>query len=145
MASLPPCSLCRLSENIRPYFENNKKTILIYSIFAILLIEWFSMGYQYIVPQTPNLVYDRYLFFWYPLLSQLSLFVLFFSLYLWKEKLHFCFRKSATTFYLSLYYLLGVVGVLFCIQANLYYTIISIGSIAIATLIFIVSFFKQLD
>lgn len=145
MASLSPCSLCRLSEGIRPYFETNKKTFLIYSIFVVILIEWFSMVYQYIVPQTPNLVYDRYLFFWYPLLSQLALFVLFFSLYLWKERLHFCFRKSATTFYLSLYYLLGVFGVLFCIQANLYYTIISITSIGLATLIFIVSFFKQLD
>lgn len=145
MASLPPCSLCRLSEGIRPYFENNKKLILVYSIFAILIIEWFSLFYQKIVPQTPNLVYDRYLFFWYPLLTQLALFVLFFSLYLWKERLHFCFRKSATTFYLSLYYLLGVFGVLFCIQANLYYTIISITSIGIATLIFIVSFFKEID
>lgn len=145
MASLPPCSLCRLSEGIRPYFENNKKLILVYSIFAILIIEWFSLFYQKIVPQTPNLVYDRYLFFWYPLLTQLALFVLFFSLYLWKERLHFCFRKSATTFYLSLYYLLGVFGVLFCIQANLYYTIISITSIGLATLIFIVSFFKEID
>lgn len=145
MASLPPCSLCRLSEGIRPYFENNKKTILVYSVFAVILIEWFSMIYQYIVPQTPNLVYDRYLFFWYPLLTQLALFVLFFSLYLWKERLHFCFRKSAATFYLALYYLLGVIGVLFCIQANLYYMIISVASIGLATLIFIVSFFKQLD
>jgi hypothetical protein len=145
MASLPPCSLCRLSEGIRPYFENNKKTILVYSVFAVILIEWFSMIYQYIVPQTPNLVYDRYLFFWYPLLSQLALFVLFFSLYLWKERLHFCFRKSAATFYLALYYLLGVFGVLFCIQANLYYTIISVASIGLATLIFIVSFLKQND
>jgi hypothetical protein len=145
MASLPPCSLCRLSEVIRPYFENNKKMILVYSIFAVIIIEWFSMIYQYNVPQTANLVYDRYLFFWYPLLSQLALFVLFFSLYLWKERLHFCFRKSATTFYLALYYLLGVFGVLFCIQANLYYTIISITSIGLATLLFIVSFFKQLD
>jgi len=145
MATLPPCSLCRLSEGIRSYFENNKKTILVYSVFAVILIEWFSMIYQYIVPQTPNLVYNRYLFFWYPLLTQLALFVLFFSLWLWKDRLHFCFRKSAATFYLACYYMLGIISVVFCIQANLYYSIVTYGTLGLATLIFIVSFFKEID
>jgi hypothetical protein len=143
MPALPPCSLCRGPEKIRTYLDSNKKPVLVYSVFIVLLIEWFSNIYQKFVPQTPNLVYDRYLMFWYPMLSQLALFVLFFSLYLWKDRLHFCFRKSAATFYLSCYYLLGFFSVLFCFSASFYYCVISYTSLALATLIFIASIFNK--
>jgi hypothetical protein len=143
MPAVPPCALCKTPEKIRIYLESNKKPVLVFSVFVVLLIEWFSIAYQKFVPQTPNLVYDRYLFFWYPMLTQLALFILFFSLYLWKDRLHFCFRKSATTFYLSCYYLLGFLGVLFCFSASIYYTIISFTSLVLGTLIFIVSLFNK--
>ena len=145
MAVIPTCSLCKAPEKLRVYMESNKRLVLVYSIFAVLVIEWFSLFISKTNPSNPNQPFDNYLMFWYPLLTQLALFVLFFSLWLWKDRLHFCFRKSATTFYLAFYYLFGVIGVLFCIQANLYYTIISITSIGLATLIFIVSFFKEID
>ena len=86
-----------------------------------------------------------YLFFWYPLLTQLALFVVFFSLFLWKERLHFCARKSAATFYLSLYYALGVFAVIFCMRESLYYQIVSISSLILASLVFLASILKSED
>lgn len=143
MAALPPCSLCRTPEKVRTYFETNKKPFLTYSIFILLVLEWFSLGYQKTFPQTPNMVYDRYLFFWYPLLTQLGFFVVCFSLFLWKDRFHFCYRKSAVVFYLSCYYLLGFLGVLFCFSASIYYTIVSYSSLFIASFLFIVSLYKN--
>lgn len=143
MASVALCTLCRVPEKIRMYLDSNKKTFIIISIFIVLVTEWFSIIYQKIVPQTPNMVYDRYLFFWYPLLTQFVLFIILFSLFLWKERLHFCGRKSATTFYLALYYFFGFTAVLFCFSASIYYTIISYTSIALATIVFLASILKE--
>lgn len=143
MAAVGLCSLCRVPEKIRVYLESNKKPFLVFSIFMVLLIEWFSIGYLKFVPQVKPAVYEPYTMFWYPMLTQLALFIVFFSLFLWKDRLHFCGRKSAATFYLSLYYLFGVLAVLFCFSANFYYTVISYTSIALASLLFIVSLFKS--
>jgi len=143
MASVALCALCRVPEKIRLYLESNKRTFIVYSIFLVLLAEWFSIIYQSVVPQTLNMVYDSYLFFWYPLLTQFVLGIVFFSLFLWKERLHFCGRKSATTFYLSMYYLLGFFAVLFCFSATFYYAIISYTSIGLATMLFVSSIIKD--
>ncbi len=143
MAALPICSLCRGPERIRKAIEPNKKNFLVFSIFMVLLIEWFSIIYLNTYEQKQQIVYDKYLFFWYPLLTQLALFIILFSIFLWKERLHFCARKSATTFYLSLYYALGFFAVLFCLQAKLYYQIITISNLFVASYVFLVSIFKN--
>ena len=143
MAAVGFCSLCRIPEKIRVYLESDKKLFLVFSIFMVLLIEWFSIGYLKFVPQVKPAFYEPYAMFWYPMLTQLALFIVFFSLFLWKERLHFCGRKSAATFYLSLYYLFGFLAVLFCFSANFYYTVISYTSIALASMLFIVSLFKS--
>lgn len=143
MAAVGFCSLCRIPEKIRVYLESNKKPFLVFSIFMVLLIEWFSIGYLKFVPQVKLVVYEPYTMFWYPMLTQLALFIVFFSLFLWKDRLHFCGRKSAATFYLSLYYLFGFLAVLFCFSANFYYSVISYTSIALASMLFIVSLFKS--
>lgn len=144
MAAITKCSLCRLPNYVQTKLENKKKPFLVFSIFLILLIEWFSIIYLQHVQITEN-VTDFYIVKIYPFLTQLSLFILFASLFLWKEKLRFCFRKSATTFYLSLYYLFGCVAILFCLQSEIYYTVVSYGSLGIASFIFLISLFKTND
>lgn len=145
MAALPPCSLCRTPEKIRTYLDTNKQPFLTYSIFFILLIEWYSAFYIYTNPSSSINTKNEYLQFWYPMLSQLALFIVFFSLFLWKERLRFCYRKSAVCFYLSSYYFLGFLGVLFCLNANVYYILINYGTIAIASFLFIASVYNKLE
>ncbi len=145
MAALSPCSLCRVSEVVQKKFENNKKPILIYSIFAVLLIEWFSffyVKYFHVVTEKCN---DFYLVKVYPFLSQLCLFILFFSIFLWRDRLHFCFRKTAATFYLSVYYIFNCLAVVFCFNINFYYEILTYSILGIASLLFLVSFLKTND
>ena len=143
MATLPICSLCKIPEKIRVSLEKEKKIFLVFSIFIVLIFEWFSIYYVSTHDQSKQIIYDVYLMFWYPLLTQLSMFIIFFSLFLWKERLHFCFRKSATTFYMSLYYLFGVFSVLFCVSSSFYYETVTTGSLSIARFLFLVSLWKN--
>lgn len=145
MAALSPCSLCRIPERVLQSVVKNKKQFLIYSIFIILIIEWFSLFYLKVHHKPTQIVTDYYVAKMYPFLSQLALFVMFFSVYLWRDRLHFCFRKTATTFYLSCYYLFNSISVLLCLNASIYYEFISYGFLAIASLLFFVSFLKRID
>lgn len=145
MAALPPCSLCRVPEKVSKFLDNKKSNFLKFAIFFILLIEWFSNLFVKNYSAPLHDCKDVYLTFVYPLLSQLALFIMFFSIFLWKDRLHFCSRKSATTFYLSLYYLFGVVSLVFCLSANIYYTLISYAALAFASLLFVASFYNKLN
>lgn len=145
MATLPPCSLCRVSEIVQKKLETNKRPILVYSIFFVLLIEWFSLFYIKNIHVTTDNCTDFYTTKMYPFLSQLCLFVMFFSIFLWRERLRFCFRKTAATFYLSCYYLLNLFAVLFCLDASVYYQLLVYGVLGIASLLFIVSLKNNIE
>lgn len=145
MATLPTCALCKIPERVLQSVIKNKKQFLIYSIFIILLIEWFSLIYLKGFHKTTQIVTDYYVAKMYPFLSQLALFVMFFSIFLWRDRLHFCFRKTATTFYLSCYYLFNSISVLLCLNASIYYELVSYGFLAIASLVFFVSFLKTVE
>jgi len=125
MSVLNGCSLCRPASYIKSKLEDNKKPFLVYSIFAILLIEWFSIIYLKFFHGITNVTTDFYDAKVAPFLTNLALFILLFSLFLWKDRLHFCFRKSATTFYLSCYYLFNAIAVVFCLNASIYYVVIA--------------------
>lgn len=139
MAVLNSCSLCRPADFVKSKLENNKKPFLIYSIFFVLLFEWSSAVYLKYFHGVTNVTTDFYDAKVSPFLTNASLFVLMFSLFLWKDRLHFCFRKSSTAFYLSCYYLFNAVSVLFCLNASIYYGIIAYAFLIIATFLFIVS------
>jgi hypothetical protein len=141
MAALGNCSLCRLPNYIQKKLENNKRPFLVYSIFLVLIIEWFSIIYLNFHKTTEKIT-DFYVVKLYPFLTQFVLFIIFLSLFLWKEKLRFCSRKSASTFYLSMYYLFGCFAIIFCMQASLYYLVLSFSSLALASLLLFVSFLK---
>ena len=137
MAVLGNCSLCRPAEYIKSKFKNSK-SFLTYSIFGVLLIEWISFIYLKLNP-IKEVITDSYMTKVNPFLTNLALFIIVFSIFLWKDRLHFCFRKSATTFYLSVYYLFNAFAVLTCLNAYVYYLYVSIGLLIVSTLLFVAS------
>lgn len=137
MAVLGSCSLCKPAEYIKSKLESNKKNFLVYSIFGILLIEWLSFIYLKLNP-IKEVITDSYMTKVNPFFTNLALFIIIFSIFLWKDRLHFCFRKSATTFYLSVYYLFNAIAVLTCLNASKYYLYVSISFLSVASFLFIV-------
>lgn len=138
MAVLGNCSLCRPAEYIKNKLENNKKEFLTYSFFMVLLIEWISFIYLILNPIKEQIT-DSYMTKVNPFLTNSALFIIVFSVFLWQDRLRFCFRKSATTFYLAVYYFFNAIAVLTCLNAYSYYLWVSIGLLSISTFLFIVS------
>lgn len=139
MSVLNGCSLCRPAEYIKSKLEENKKEFLTYSIFLILLIEWASFVYLKWFHGITKVTTDFYDAKVAPFTTNLALFIILFSIFLWQDRLRFCFRKSATTFYLSVYYFFNAFAVLTCLNAYVYYFYVSIGLLSISTLLFIAS------
>lgn len=142
MASVPKCSLCKITEKLEKTFENKKKNFLVYSMFIILSVEVFSFFMN--IFHTPNKNgYDLYSDFVYIALTQLVLFLLVSSIFLWRERLHFCLRKATATMFLSSYYLFNFLAVIFCFSANFYFQIISFCLLILTLLMLIQSFYSK--
>lgn len=136
MPGIPPCGLkCRVAQ-AHSYLKENKKSFLVYSIFYVLLAEIVSYFLRY---------EKNYACKIYPMLSSLEFFVLFFSLFLWNDKLRFCLRKNLAVLFLSMYYLFGFFAVLFNLSDSVYAFYISVGLIFIAATTFILSIFKKIE
>jgi len=142
MAAVPRCSLCKVTQLVESKFKNNKQPFLVYSVFMVLSIEIITniINYFYIPAQRE---YDFYTDFCYPLFTQLGFFLVFASLFLWRERLHFCLRKASATMYLSAYYLFGFLAVLFCFSANLYFQVINTTLICLSMLLFLQSLYAK--
>lgn len=140
MASVPKCGLCRLTQPIEKALENKKKNFLVYSVFIVLLIELFSNVINWFyVPTT----FDLYSSKIYPMLTQFSLFLVFASLFLWRERLHFCLRKATATMYLAIYYLFGFISLLFCFTATFYINVVNFTLLSLALLLFVQSLYAK--
>ena len=140
MASVPKCGLCRMTQPIENYFEDKKKNFLVYSVFIVLLVEMFSNVINWFyVPKT----FDFYASYLYPLLTQLVLFLMFSSIFLWREKLRFCLRKATATMYLAIYYLFGFISLLFCFTATFYINMVNFMLLSLALLIFVQSIYAK--
>lgn len=135
MASVPPTSLGG-GGRIGQFLQANKKSFLIYSLFCLLLIEVVSIFIRY---------NENYVQYWYPLLTQIGFFLLVFSLFLWRERLHFCYRKNVAVFVLALYYLFGAFSIVAQVSDKAYTSIISYSLLGLCGLIFILSFIKSND
>lgn len=134
MPGVPPCGLkCRIAQ-ATTFVKESKKTILIYSIFLIFIGEVVSYFLRY---------EKNYACKIYPMISQLEMFLLLFSLYLWNEKLRFCFRKILATLFLSFYFLFGFLAIVFNLTDNSYTTLISCGLLGVSIFIFIASLFND--
>lgn len=130
MAVVPHQGLGGKMANI---LKTNKKVVTIYSIFTIPILEIASLFLE----KLPNYVY-----FWYPLLTYICLFQLLLSLFLWNDKLRFCYRKNIATLFLAFYYLFGIFALIFQFSANFYYSIVSIGLLILSLTLFVTSIFK---
>lgn len=140
MASVPKCGLCRMTEPVEKFFENKKQNFLVYSVFIVLLIEMFSNVINWFyVPKT----FDFYASYLYPLLTQLVLFLMFSSIFLWRERLRFCLRKATATMFLSAYYLFGFISLLFCFTATFYINMVNFTLLSLALLIFVQSIYTK--
>lgn len=134
MASIPPCGFnCRMQQ-LHSYLKDNKKSFLIYSLFYLLLIEVAS----YFIRDVKN-----YACYWYPLLTQIGYFLVVFSIFLWNERLHFCFRKNIAVLFLSLYYFFGSVSLIFDFSNSTYAFYTGCGLLGISVITFILSTFKN--
>lgn len=142
MASVPKCSLCKGTQIVETFLSDKKKNFLTYSVFFVLLIEAFSFVFNlfYTPIERPRDFYSDYV---YVFLTQVVLFLYSVSLFLWRERLHFCLRKATATMYLSVYYLFGSVSVLFCLTSESYYNWVSGGLLALVILLFVQSLYAK--
>ena len=131
MATVPPCGFKCLGRKAFDYATEKKKEFLRLSIFYVLAIEVLS----YFIQDQKN-----YACFWYPLLTQSVLFLLAFSMLLWRERLRFCLRKSAATAFLSAYYLFGMICLIAGVAGSFYATGVSLGFLGITILLALWSF-----
>ena len=131
MAAVPPKGL---GGRIMAALESNKKPFLIYSVFYLFFIEIFSLFIRY------NVDYEKR---WYPLLTQFGFFLLLLSIYLWRDRLHFCYRKNLAVLLLAVYYLFGTFAIIFQIGDSIYSQIVSELLGLASVYLFIISFFKS--
>lgn len=142
MASVPRCSLCRFTQIVEEKVKDYKKNFLVYSVFFVLLVELFSNIINYIyIPTSKG--YDFYSDFIYVLLTQLCLLLFSTSLFLWRERLHFCLRKATATMFLSAYYLFGFISLLFCFTATFYINAVCFTLLSLALLLFVQSIYAK--
>lgn len=134
MATVPPCGFKCLGRKAFDYATEKKKPFLRLSIFYVLFVEIVSYFIRY---------EKNYACFWYPLLTQSVLFLLSFSLLLWRERLRFCLRKSLATAFLSGYYLFGMLALIFNCSDSVYASVVSIGFLAITLLLVLWSYLNE--
>lgn len=129
------CGACRLVRQIVERTNNNiRKHIMIYSFFYLLLAEVASLYLR----NLPN-----YTLFWFPLLVQFGFASLLYVLFLYRERLKFCFRKNIVVFSLFLYYAFNGIVVLFSICNSIYTDIITNGLLATAIITLLITIFEE--
>lgn len=133
MASVPPCGLKCLGGKMVNFATEQRKNFLRLGIFYVLLVEIASI----FIRDLPN-----YACFWYPLLTQTVLLIMVFSVFLWRERLRFCFRKKFASVFLCLYYAFGVVALLANFSNQLYVDVVSFTLLGAATVLFLLSFLQ---
>jgi hypothetical protein len=121
------CTPCPYSKNsikviVKKASTNIRKHIVIYSFFYILLMEVSSI----FLSNTKN-----YLTYWFPLLSTSGYFVLFLNLFLLRDRLKFCLRKTICVLALSFYYLFAIICLVFQFSDELYTSIINYGLLGV--------------
>ncbi len=99
--------------------KNTIKSIYKYGVIAVLIIELFSL----VVCELS----DNYLYFWYPILTQLTSAVFILSIICTPSKVAPCIRKKVAMYCLAAYYSYGVVCVLLNIDNKEYEYFITYG------------------
>ena len=115
-----------------------KKTIkhyyIVYAFVGVMIIELLSLFASYD---------DKYLTFYYPLLTQLTVMIILLNLALNSERLRFCYRKTTALYILSGYYLFNIIAMIFNIGYFTYSIIADVIIMLTCSLLFITSIIKE--
>ena len=133
MASVPPCGFKCLGRKAIDFATEQRKNFLRLGIFFVLIVEIASI----FIRDLPN-----YACFWYPLLTHTVLLIMVFSVFLWRERLRFCFRKKFASVFLCLYYALGVLALVANFSTQLSVDVVSFFLLGLAVIFFLLSFFQ---
>ena len=134
MASVPPCGLKCLGKKAVDYLTEQKANCKRLSLFYLLAIEVISLFIRNV---------KNYACYWYPLMTQIGFFLVVFTFLMYRERLRFCLRKKLAVAFLSLYYLFGVIALVFQFTDKVYFEWTSIGVLVLSVLLFGLSFFNQ--
>lgn len=116
--------------------EKVKKSFLIYSFFIIILLEIASIVIN------NNVSEDSYLNYYYPIITNLDFAILSGTFFLFRKRLKFCFRKKIAISSLVLYFLFNVFSVLFKLEANFYYSLVSYGLLGVVFATLVLTFYS---
>jgi len=129
------CGLCRIVKSTIQKTNNNiRKHILIYSFFYLLLAEVATIFMR-------NL--PSYDLFWFPLFVQSGYALIFYSLFLYRERLKFCFLKNIAVFSLFLYYSFNAIVVAFKICESIYTNVITYGLLSVVIISLLIRIFQD--
>jgi len=122
------CTVCRIAKAVN---EKIKKQSKLYAFFALIIIELFSMKIQdYTTPQS-------YVEFIYPLLCNISLFIIFVAINYHSERLRFCKRQKLIVIFLALYYFLNITFLLFPVCWSTYSGLVNYSILSVIGLLFV--------
>jgi hypothetical protein len=111
-----------------------KEKLLIYSFIGVLLIEVSSLLLESSV---------HYVYLYFPLLSQLSMFVLVWVLASYSTRLRFCDAKKYALNVLSIYYLFNFIAIIVGLDNYIYSIITNIVILSTSFLLFVYSLIRK--
>ena len=128
------CGLCKIVKQVIEKTNNNiRKHILVYSLFYLLIAEVATIFMR-------NL--PSYDLFWFPLIVQSGYAVIFYTLFLYRERLKFCFIKNIVVFSLFLYYIFNTLVIAFQICESIYTQVITYGLLSVIIILLLVKIFE---
>ena len=137
MASIPKgvlCPTCRkVIDSLKKVNITVKKNIMLYSFAFVLLIEILSSTVL------RDSISEQCNPYWYVLLTQLVLFIVFLNLNYNRELLRFCQRQILIVRSLILYYFIGCFSLIFNISDNKYINTVKWGLIIFSSFILIIT------
>ena len=131
MAAVPPQGNGKFLKKLA---SNYKKHFFKYGVFGLLIIEVLSTSMVY---------WDEYTLFWYPLLTQIALFIMAFPQWALGNIFKYCTRKRIAFGFLSIYYLTGIIYLTLGLTDSVYYDIISGVSLVGAGICALLTIFKN--
>ena len=131
MAAVPPQGNGKFLKRLT---NDYKKNFFRYGVFGLLILEILSIQMTYI---------ENYTYFWYPLLTQIALFIMVFPQWVLGGVFKYCTRKRIAFCFLSIYYFTGIIYLVLGLTDNVYYDIISSISIVGAGICALLTIFKN--
>lgn len=131
------CLVCKVNNAIKKVNDNMKKYTMVYAFFYLLIFELGSIIIRSISTK------EKYDIFWFPLLTQLMMTIIFYNLLLFRNKLKFCQRKTILVKVLTVYYFLNFITILSPICSTFYINIVTSLLLSVSYIIILLTLFKN--